>query len=98
MLIDQDMKDAIANSGLHINSDNLEKLLELNFFKNYCKFLFGDTSDTQASMMNQYIKDVSSTLVLISAVWEKRFELHLAAEWKLLPKYLHLVISATHVT
>ena len=46
MLIDQDMKDAIANSGLHINSDNLEKLLELNFFKNYCKFLFGDTSDT----------------------------------------------------
>ena len=68
MLIDQDMKDAIANSGLHINSDNLEKLLELNFFKNYWKFLFGDTSDTQASMMNQYIKDVSSTLVLISAV------------------------------
>ena len=55
--------------------------------------MFGDTSDTQASMMNQYIKDVSSTLVQISAVWEKRFELHLAAEWKLLPKYFYLTFQ-----
>ena len=29
----QDMKDGIANLRLHINSDNLEKLLELNSFK-----------------------------------------------------------------
>ena len=34
----------------------------------------------------QYIKDVSSMLVLIFAVREKKTELHLAAERELLPK------------
>ena len=68
MPINQDMKDAIANLRLHINSDNLGKLLELSSFKNYCKLLFADTSCTQVFMMDQYIKDVSSMLVLIFAV------------------------------
>ena len=56
--INQDMKDAIANLRLHIKLDNLDKLLELNSFKNNNKSLFADTSGTQACMMNQYIKDV----------------------------------------
>ena len=38
------MKDAIANLRLHIHSDNLDRLLELNYFKNYRKLLFADTS------------------------------------------------------
>ena len=42
--------------------------------------LFADTSGTQTRMMNQYIKDVSSTLALIFTVREQKFELHLAAE------------------
>ena len=69
--IDQDMKDAIAKLRLHINSDNLDKLLELNSFKNYCKLLFEDTYGTQTCMMNQCIKGVSSMLALIFAVREK---------------------------
>ena len=72
MPIDQDMEDAIANLGFHINSGNLDKLLELNSFKNYCKSLFSNTSGTQSSMMNQYIKDVSSMVALIFAVREKK--------------------------
>ena len=48
--------------------------------------LFADTSCTQACMMNQYIKDVSSMLALISTLREQKFELHLAAERQLLPK------------
>ena len=32
MPVDQDMKDAIAKFGLHVDSDNLDKLLELNAF------------------------------------------------------------------
>ena len=58
MPVDQDMKDAITNSSFHMNSDNLDKLLELNSVKNYCKMLFADTSGAQVCMMNQYIKDV----------------------------------------
>ena len=72
MPIDQDMEDAIANLGFHISSGNLDKLLELNSFKNYCKSLFSNTSGTQSSMMNQYIKDVSSMVALIFAVREKK--------------------------
>ena len=49
--------------------------------------LFADTSGTQACMMNQYIKDVSSTLALIFTVREQKFEFHLAAERELLPNY-----------
>ena len=86
MPIDQDMKDAIVNLRLHISSDNPDKLLEIIFFKNYCKSLFPDTSGTQACMMNQYIKDVSSILALIFAVRENKNELHLAAEREPLPK------------
>ena len=71
---------------LHINSDDLDKLLELNYFKNYHKTLFADTSGKQACMMNQYIKDVSSMLGLILTVREQKFELHLAAERELLPR------------
>ena len=63
----EDMKDAIANKRLNINSDNLDNLLELNSFKSYCKMLFADTSGTQACMINHYIKNVSSMLALISA-------------------------------
>ena len=40
MPVDQDMKDAIANLRLHINSDDADKLLELNYFQNYCKMMF----------------------------------------------------------
>ena len=58
--INQGMKDATANLRLHINSDNLDKLLELISFKNYCKMLFADTSGTQPYLMNKYIKNVSS--------------------------------------
>ena len=86
MPIDQDMKDIIASLRLHINSDNLDNLLDLNSFKNYCKSLFADTSATQACVMNHYIKDVSYILALIFAVREKKFELHLATEQELLPK------------
>ena len=32
MPVDQDMKDAIAKFGLHVDSDNLDKLLQLNAF------------------------------------------------------------------
>ena len=66
------MKDAIANLRLHINSDNLDKILELISFKNYCKMLFADRSGTQPCLMNKYIKNVSSMLALIFAVEEKR--------------------------
>ena len=55
MSVDQDMKDVIADLRLDIDSNNLDKLLELNFFKDCCKMLFTDTSGTQACMMNQYI-------------------------------------------
>ena len=72
MPINHDMKDAIANFRLHVKSDNLDKLLELNPFENYCKMLFANASSTQACMMNQYIKDVSSTIVLIFAVQEQK--------------------------
>ena len=71
---------------LHINSDDLDKLLELNYFKSYHKILSADTSGTQACMMNQYIKNLSSLLALIFTVREQKFELHLAAERELLPK------------
>ena len=60
---------------LHINSDDLDKLLEVNYSKNHHKMFFADTSGTQACLMNQYIKDVSSMLALIFTVRE------------LLPKY-----------
>ena len=71
---------------LHINSGDLDKLLELNS-KNHHKMFFADTSGTQACLMNQYIKDVSSMLALIFTVEEQKFELHLAPERELLPKY-----------
>ena len=46
MPINHDMKDAIANFRLHMKSDNLDKLLELNPFENYCKMLFANASST----------------------------------------------------
>ena len=52
MLANQDMKDVIASLGLDTSLDNLDKHLELNSFKDYCKMLFTDTSDTQSCMMN----------------------------------------------
>ena len=82
MPVDQDMKDAIANLRLNIDSDNLNKLLELNSFKDYRK-MFTDISGTQACMINQYISKsvyLSSVLALIFAVREENFELHLASE------------------
>lgn len=72
MPINHDMKDAIANFRVHIKSDNLDKLLGLNPFENYYKMLFPDTSSTQACMMHQYIKDVSSMIVLIFAVQDQK--------------------------
>ena len=44
MQVDQNMKDAIASLRFDINSNNLDKLFELNFFKGCCKILFTDTS------------------------------------------------------
>ena len=70
MSVDEDMKGVIENWRYHINSDNFDKLLVLNFFKNYCKMLFADTSGTQAYIINQCIKDVSSMLPLIFTVRE----------------------------
>ena len=80
MPVDQEIKDAFANLRVDINSDNLDKLLELNFFKDDCNMLFTDTSRTKAYMRNRYIKDVLSMLALIFAEQEKKFELHLASE------------------
>ena len=48
--------------------------------------MFPDTSDTQACMINQYIRDVSYMPALIFAVREKKIELHLPAEREMLPK------------
>ena len=86
MPVEQDMNKAITSLRLSIDLDNLNKLLQSDSFKGYCKMLFSDTSDTQACIMNQYIKDVSSMLALIFAGQEVNFELHLAAERELLPK------------
>ena len=58
----------------------------LNSFKDFCKLLFTDISGTQVSLMNQYIKDVSSMLALTFAVREQKYELYLCAEQELLPK------------
>ena len=54
------MKEAIVNLRLNIDSDNLNKVLELNSFKDYPKMLFTDISGTQGYIVNEYIKDVSS--------------------------------------
>ena len=96
--IDQDMKDAIANLRLHIKSDNLDKLLELNSFKNYNKLLFADTSGTQACMMKQYIKDVSSMLALIFVVREKKLSCTWLQNENCFLNVLHSIISTNHVT
>ena len=84
--VDQDMKDAIANLRLDINSDNLDKLLQLNSFKDYCKMLLSDTSGAQACLMNQYIKDVSSMLALIFPVQEKKFSVVFGCRTRTAPK------------
>ena len=72
MPVNQEIKDAFANLRVDINSDNLDKLLELNFFKDDCNMLFTDTSRTKAYMRNRYIKDVLSMLALIFAEQEKK--------------------------
>ena len=61
-------------------------------------FADADASSTQACIMNQYIKDVSSMLALIFTVGEEKYELHLAQNKNCFLNVLHLIISTTHVT
>ena len=58
--VDQHIEEAIVNLRLNIDSDNPNKLLELNSFKDYHKMLFTDISGTQGCIVNEYIKNVSS--------------------------------------
>ena len=84
--MNMDIKRAIADLRLETNASNLDKLLQLDPFQQYCKDIMVTPSGTQAQMMLQYVKDVSCMLALIFSVREKVVELHVAAERKMLPK------------
>ena len=80
------MKKAIANLRKEANSSNLQALLHLDVFQEFCREVLIGSSGMQSQMVIQYLKDVSGMLSLIFSVREKWIELYAATERKLSPK------------
>ena len=77
--LQEEMKLCIANLMRQPSPENLAALIQQPDFQDLFKAVLHSTG-TQANMITEYIRDVSSMLCLISSVRENSIERHLAAE------------------
>lgn len=90
----------------------LDRLLSNPQFERLCTDLMSSAGGTEAEIMIEYLKDVSTMLAFISSVREKHIERHLQAERALLPQlfafghinyaryltYQHVTLTNLHKT